>query len=170
MTGASPGVRACGNRSPEQGTPSRPCRSRPAPDPSTSARSARRRPRAPPRSAAACRWRACGPASPWLKDPLHCILVEPEQPSDGAIAERRILLDHRLDRDRKPVIDFGRCSGRLVIDRAPRHAEPSAKLGQRHAEAIGQKALMERPDQLPSSRSMRAASFFRARSSSIASP
>jgi hypothetical protein len=29
---------------------------------------------------------------------------------------------------------------------------------------------MERPDQLPSSRSMRAASFFRARSSSIASP
>lgn len=118
-----------------------------------------------------------------MLNPLDRVLVEPREPRDGAIAEGGLGLEHRLDRLGDARIGLRRRLDRRVIDCPPRHAEPGAELGDRHCDALGQQALMERPDQLfgavlgpmahsplTPSRSMRAASFFRARSSSIASP
>ena len=118
-----------------------------------------------------------------LEDALHGVLVKTQKPGNRAVAEGWLLLDHGLDWIGKARIDLRGGLGRLVIDRAPRHAEPRAEFRQRHRDPIGQKALMERPDQLfgatlepmarsplTPSRSMRAASFFLARSSSMASP
>jgi hypothetical protein len=105
-----------------------------------------------------------------LEDALHRVLVEAQKPGHGAIAEGWLLFDHGLDRLGEAGIDLWRGLGWFVIDRPSRHAKPGTELRQRHRSPIRQKALMERPDQLPSSRSMRAASFFLARSSSMASP
>jgi hypothetical protein len=105
-----------------------------------------------------------------LEDALHGVLVKAQKPGHRTIAEGWLLLDHGLDWIGKARIDLRGGFGRLVIDGPPRHAELGAKLGHRHRDTIGQKALMERSDQLPSSRSMRAASFFLAHSSSMASP
>lgn len=154
-----------------------------APDPSTSARSELWRRRARPGCGAASRWHVCGRPTSELKDPLHRVLVEAQEPRDGAIAKGGLGLDHRLDRLGKAGIDLRGGLGRRVIDRPPRHPEPGAKRGDRYHDAFRQKALKERPVQFlatvartsgatmaRSSRSMRACSYFRARSSSMASP
>ncbi|GGO33134.1 hypothetical protein GCM10010991_22080 [Gemmobacter aquaticus] len=64
-------------------------------------------------------------------------LFEAQKPGYGAIAEGRFLLDHGFDRLGKAGIDLWRGLGRLVIDRAPRHAESGAELGQRHRDPVG---------------------------------
>ena len=104
------------------------------------------------------------------EDPLHRVLVEAQEPGHGAIAEGGLLLDHRLDRLGEARIDPRSGLHRLVVDRAARHAEPGTEPGDRHRDALGAEALLNAKDQFPSCASSRACNFFRARSSSMASP
>lgn len=56
------------------------------------------------------------------------------------VAEGQIAFDQRLDRFREAHRDLRRGLGRPVVDRAPRHAEPDAELGQRNRHATRQQA------------------------------
>ena len=105
-----------------------------------------------------------------LKDPLHRVLVEAEQPRDCAVAEGRLGLDHDLDRLGEAGIDLRRRFAWCVVDRPPRHPEPGAELGDRHRDALRKKALLDALNHLSSAASSRACAFFRARISSMASP
>ena len=67
-----------------------------------------------------------------LEDPLNRVFIEAQEPRHRPIPKGRLCLDHRFDRVGKPGIDLRRGLRWLVVNRPPRHAEPSAQLGQRH--------------------------------------
>ena len=104
-----------------------------------------------------------------LEDALNGVFIEAQQMRHRAIAERRRLFDHGLDRLGQLGIELRCRLHRPVIDSTSRHVEPAAKLAQRHFKAVITQALLDRENHFSSSPS-RACSFFRARNSSIASP
>lgn len=105
-----------------------------------------------------------------LEDAPHSVFVEPEKPGDGAISERRLFLDQRLDGLNELIVQLWRGLRRFVIDRAARDIELGAQFRHWHDDPIVEKALLDAADHLSSSASSKAWSFFLARSSNIASP
>ncbi len=104
-----------------------------------------------------------------LEDPLYGVFVKPQKVSHRSIPKRRLLLDHRLDRRLKPLLNLGRCLSRPVIDSPPRNLKPPAELRHRHLDSIFFQFLFDGCDYL-SSPPNREFNFFRAPSSSMASP
>src|SRR6056297_327219 len=104
-----------------------------------------------------------------LEDPLHGVLVHPQQSRHSPIAKRGLLLDQGLDRCGQLWPHLRGRLGRPVIHRPTRHLEPAAQLADRDRKSICLQSLLDREDQL-SSLPNRDANFFRARSSSMASP
>lgn len=163
-TGASPEVRGCSGRSSGPAWPGRRGLDR-----STSVPSAPLGQRAPARCGPACQRGACGPLPAW-KMRWTVFLLKPGRPRHCAIAEGRLGLDHRPDQLGKAGIDLRCGPGCFVMHRPSRHAEPGAEPAQRHLDLVRRMALLKRPDQSPSSRSMSACSLFRASSSSMTPP
>jgi hypothetical protein len=104
-----------------------------------------------------------------LEDALHRVRVELEQISHRPVSERRVLLDHLLDRLHQPLLQLRRRLGRLVIDRPARDLKPPTQFADRDIESVLLESLADRLDHFSSSPS-RDCNFFLARSSSIASP
>ncbi len=63
-----------------------------------------------------------------LEDPLDGVLIEAQKIGHRAIAEGRLLLDHRLDRLDKGGVEPRRRLAGLVIDRPSGHVKPLTKL------------------------------------------
>ncbi|MNV64342.1 hypothetical protein D3C71_1569790 [compost metagenome] len=107
--------------------------------------------------------------APDLEDALHGVLIEPQQMCHRPVAERGVLFDHCLNRLGKLRRHLGLGFDRLVVHGAAGHFEPATQLAQAGRHSITEQALLYAKDHFPSS-SSKACSFFRARSSSIASP
>ena len=107
--------------------------------------------------------------APDLEDALHGVLAEPKQIRHRSVAERWVLLDHRLDRFGKLRIDFGFGVIHLVVKGAPRNVELATQPAHTGNHAIIAQALMRAKDHFPCW-SSKACCFFRARNSSNASP
>jgi len=104
-----------------------------------------------------------------LEDPLDRVLVEAEQIGHRPIAERGLLLDQGPDGLGQGRINLWRCPACLVVDAAPGNAKPAAQLADGNLEAVCFQSL---PDGLDHGSSLpsRNWNFFRALSSSMASP
>ena len=104
-----------------------------------------------------------------LEDPLDGVLVHAQQPRHGPVAKRRLLLDERLHRRLELGLDLRNPFHRAVVEASAGHAEPSAQLADRDVEPIFKQSLTDRLNH-DSSLPNRDCNFFRARSSSMASP
>lgn len=104
-----------------------------------------------------------------LEDPLGGVFVKSQEAGYCPISKRGLLLDHGLNRRLKPFLNPGLSLVGPVIDRSPDDFEPAAELGHQHLDSVFFQSLFDGRDHF-SSPPNREFNFFRARSSSIASP